>query len=192
MSTSRPQIFDHPLLQADDLSIYISSRLREGGVDLYSAFLLEHETVRIWRNGYLQPAWNHRLSISGLLRIYMICLTARAFHADRMAAIAEDWFGDDISRLQIRRPHFFTDRLSQGRALITDAAFLQLLSEMRDRYDSLNDDDGPFHVEVLPWDHAAPEREILNPGSQAQFRQTSPTDPEIEDLIVELCTDQWS
>ncbi len=75
--------------------------------------------------------------------------------------------------------------------MITDAAFLQLLSEMRDRYDSLNDDEGPFHVEVFPWDHAAPEREILNPGSQAPFRQTSPIDPEIGDLIVELCSEQW-
>lgn len=190
MSTSRPQNCDHLLIQADELSIYISGRLRDGGVNLYSAFLLEHEAVRIHRNGYLQSAWNHRLSISGLLRIYMNCLTARAFHADKMAAVAEDWFSDDISRLQKRRPHFFTDRLSEGRALITNGAFLQLLSEMRDRYDSLNDDEGPFHVEVFPWDYAAPERELLKPGSQPQFRQTSPIDPEIEDLIVELCTEQ--
>lgn len=191
MSTSRPQICDHPLIQADELSIYISSRLRDGGVNLYSAFLLEHEAVRIHRNGYLQPAWNHRLSISGLFRIYMNCLTARAFHADKMEAITEDWFSEDISRLQERRPHFFTDRLSKGRSLTTDGAFLQLLSDMRDQYHSLSDDDGPFHVEVFPWDYAAPERELLKPGSQPQFRQTSPIDPEIEDLIVELCTEQW-
>ena len=191
MSTPRPGLCDHPLIQADELSIYISSRLRDGGVDLYSAFLLEHEARRIRRNGYLQPAWNHRLSISGLLQIYMLCLTASAFGADKMAAAAEDWFRDDISRLQEPRTHFFADRLSDGRALITDGAFLQLLSEMRDRYDSLNDDEGPFHVEVFPWDYAAPERELLKPGSQAQFRQTSPVDPEIGDLIVELCTEQW-
>lgn len=191
MSTPRPEICDHPLMQADDLRIYISQRLRDGNVDLYSVFLLEHEALRIRRNGYLQPAWNYKLSISGLLAIYMICLTARAFRADEIAKVAEDWFSDDISRLQEHRHHFFTDRLSDKHALITDDAFLQLLSEMRDRYESLNDDDGPFHVEVFPWDYAAPERELLKPGSQPQFRQTAPVDAEIENLIVELCAEQW-
>lgn len=191
MSMPRPEICDHPLIQADELQVYISSRLRDGSVDLYSAFLLQHEGLRIRRNGYLQPAWNYTLSISGLLQIYMICLTARAFGADRMTSVAEDWFSEDIALLQERRPHFFTDRLSVGRSLTTDGAFLQLLSDMRDRYQSLSDDDGPFHVEVFPWDYAAPERELLKPGSQPQFGQTSPVDPEIENLIVALCSEQW-
>ncbi len=91
MSTSRPEICDHPLIQSDDLHFYISDRLRNGTLDLYSAFLLIYEALRIGRNGHLQPAWNHRLSIHGLLRIYMHCVTARAFRAEAMATVSEGW-----------------------------------------------------------------------------------------------------
>lgn len=171
---------------------YTSSRLRDGSVSLYSAFLLAHEALRIGRNGYLQPSWNNSLSISGLLRIYVHCLTARAFRADRMATIAEAWLVNDASHLREHRPHFFTDRLSDGCALATDDTFLQLLSEMRRQYDSLNDDDGPFHVEVFPWQYAAPERELLIPGSQPDFCNTTPIDREVEDLLAELRTGQWA
>jgi hypothetical protein len=163
---SRPEICDHPLIQADDLRFYLSDRMRSGDVDLYSAFLLAHEAIRIGRNAYLQSGWNCNLSIRGLLQLFMHCVTARAFHADGMARVAEDWFSNDISRLHERRSHFFADRLPVGTALITDRAFLQSLSEMRREYDSLNDDHGPFHVEVFPWHYAAPERELLTPGSE--------------------------
>lgn len=192
MTTSRPEICDHPLIQSDDLLHYISDRLRDGKVNLYSAFLLSHEALRIGRNGYLQPAWNYNLSISGLLRIFMHCLTARAFRADRMATIAEDWLVNDASHLHEHRPHFFSDQLSDGSALTRNSAFLQSLSEMRGQYDSLDDDDGPFHVEVFPWHYAAPERELLIPNSQPEFRNTTPVDAEIEDLIVDLCAGQWA
>lgn len=192
MTTLRPEISDHPLIQADDLHFYISDRLRDGSVDLYSAFLLAHEALRIGRNGYLEPAWNHNLSISGLLRVFMHSLTARAFGAAALATIAEDWFINDISHLHERRPHFFTDRLSEGPALITKREFLQSLFEMREHYDSLNDDDGPFHVEVFPWHHATPEGELLLPGSQPEFRRSGSVDAEVEDLIAELCAGKWA
>ncbi|MEP3479110.1 MAG: hypothetical protein ABJZ55_07685 [Fuerstiella sp.] len=192
MSTSRPEFCDHPLIQSDDLLHYIADRLRDGDVNLYSAFLLAHESLRIGRNGYLQPAWNYNLSISGMLRIYMHYLTARAFGADRMATVAEDWLVNDIPHLQEHRSHFFTDRLSDARALMTNGSFLQSLSVMRQKSDSLSDDDGPFHVEVFPWHYAAPEREILMPHSQAEFRNRTPVDSEVEDLIVDLCCGQWA
>ncbi|MFN5706684.1 MAG: hypothetical protein ACK48X_01390 [Planctomycetota bacterium] len=56
MSTPQPDICDHPLIQADDLWLYVSDRLRSATVDLYSAFLVAHEALRIGRNGYLQAA----------------------------------------------------------------------------------------------------------------------------------------
>lgn len=192
MSTSRPEICDHPLRQADELHFYIFDRLRDGDVDLYSAFLLAHEALRIGRYGYLQPAWNHKLSISGMLRLFMHCLTARAFRADTLATIAENWLINDATRLQERRPHFFTDRLADGRALITDGAFLQSMSEIREQYGSLNDANGPFHVDVFPWHHAAPERELLMPDSRPEFRIVASVDAEIENLIVDLHVGQWA
>ncbi|MCE2801761.1 MAG: hypothetical protein ACK56J_06370 [Planctomycetota bacterium] len=191
MSTPQPDICDHPLIQADDLWLYVSDRLRSATVDLYSAFLVAHEALRIGRNGYLQAAWNYHLSISGLLQIYMHCLTARAFHADAMARVAEEWFLNDIHLLTESRRHFLADRLSDGGALVSNQQFLQSLSEMRTAFDSLPDDDGPYHVEVFPWHYAAPERELLAPGSQPEFRRTDAVDSEVEDLIMKLCCGKW-
>ena len=63
---------------------------------------------------------------------------------------------------------------------------------MREQYDLLDDDDGPFHVEVFPWHHAAPERELLMPDSRPEFRVAASVDAEIENLIVDLCAGQWA
>lgn len=192
MSTSRPDISDHPLIQSDDLLFYISDRLRDEDINLYSAFLLAHEALRIFRYGYLQSAWTYKLSISGILKIFMHSLTARAFNADRIATITEDWLVNDAYLLCENRPHFLTDRFSDRQKLITDRAFLQSLSEMREQYDSANDELGPFHVEVFPWHYAAPERELLMPHSQPEFANNTHVDVETENLIAELCTGRWA
>lgn len=63
---------------------------------------------------------------------------------------------------------------------------------MREQYDSLNDDDGPFHVEAFPWRYAAPERELLLPDSKPEFRNITSVDPKIEGLLFYLCSGQWA
>ncbi|MFN9878015.1 MAG: hypothetical protein ACK53V_17120 [Planctomycetota bacterium] len=108
-----------------------------------------------------------------------------------MARVAEEWFLNDIHLLTESRRHFLADRLSDGGALVSNQQFLQSLSEMRTAFDSLPDDDGPYHVEVFPWHYAAPERELLAPGSQPEFRRTDAVDSEVEDLIMKLCCGKW-
>lgn len=183
---------DKPKAQQTELDVYIYGRMRDGNLDLYSAFLLAHEALRIGRQAYLQSAWGWKVTIRRLLDVYMHGLTARAFGVQGIVSIADGWFIDDSSGLEEHRPHFFTSRLADGLSLFTNLEFLQSLSEMRDKYDSLDDDDGPYHIEVFPAHYAAPERELLQPGSQPQFRIPEKTDPEIEDLIVELCTGRWA
>jgi hypothetical protein len=157
--------------------------------------MLNHEALRIGRLALRWPsAVSFHFSIFGLLGKFMHCITARAFRLDALATIAEGWFAHDAPLLQEQRSHFFVERLAGGRDLISDRGFLEMLSRMRDEYDSLPEDDGPYHVEKFPWDYAAPERELLLPGSQPQFRNVKfdEIDPDAEDLIVELCSGKWA
>jgi hypothetical protein len=119
-------------------------------------------------------------------------MTARAFGEDRIASTAATWLNEDAPHLREYRSHFLTDQLRDGSTWRFDHGALSTLSEMREQYDSLDDDLGPFHFEVFPWHYAAPERELMMPGSEAAFQCTKSIDPEIEGLIVDLCTGQWA
>ena len=190
MNESLPEICDHPLIQADDLRFYISRRLKAGNLDLYSAFMLSHEATRIGRIGYLQSAWGHELRISGLLKIYMNGLTASAFGVKGIAEKSQDWFANDMDLLAESRTHFFKSAM-RNTNVFDDSEFLATLSKMRENYNNLHDDDGPYHNEVFPWHYAAPERHLLDPTSDSDFNNSKSLDPEIESLIVELNTGRW-
>ena len=190
----RPPIEEKPALQAASLDQYIADRLREGSIDLHSAFQLSHEAIRIGRFRYRQPAWGHSLYISGLYSIFMHCLTARALGCAEQTKIAEDWFVEDLPLLKEKRKHHFVDRLTQGRDLLYDPKFLQILAGMRRKYyeQSLKEDDGPYHVTVFPYDYVAPEQELLWPGTCSGFDRTIPLDSEVEAILVELLTGVWA
>lgn len=191
MTEPSPDIHDNPLIQADDLRFYISRRLKTGSLDLYSAFMLSHEATRIGRYGYLQSAWGRQLSISGLLRIYMNGLTASAFGLSGIVEKSRDWFANDIDLLAETRTHFFTTAMRKTN-LFDDTEFLATLCKMRENYNSLPDEDGPYHNEVFPWHYAAPECYLLNPTtSNSDFTLPQSLDPEAESLIVELNTGKW-
>lgn len=190
MNESSPDICDNPLIQADDLRFYISRRLKAGNVELYSAFMLSHEATRIGRFGYLQSAWGHQLSISGLLKIYMNGLTATAFGLDGIVQKSHEWLAHDVDLLSETRSHFFTSAMRKTN-LFDDTEFLAKLCRMRENYNSLPDDDGPYHNEVFPWHYAAPECHLLDPKPASEFMIPNSLDPEIESLIVDLNTGKW-
>ena len=164
MTVELPEISDHPLIMADDLRFYISRRLKTGDLDLHSAFLLLHEAVRIGRIGYLQSAWGKELSISGLLRIYMNGLMASAFGITAVIEKSREWLVNDMKLLASDRKHYFTSEMRKLK-LFNDVDFLKQLSDIRQNYETLNDDNGPYHTECFPWHYAAPERELLDPNS---------------------------
>ena len=192
--TKRPRIEDHPLMQSDSLNQYIGDRLfRAKDINFYSAFELHHEAVRIRRFGYHQPAWEFHLGIRDLYALFMHCLTARALGCTDQTKLAEQWFEEDIPFLREKRDHHFASRLSQGKALLYDTAFLQKLADMRtrDRQKPLPWDGRPYHVDVFPGHTAGPEEELLHPGTQPIFDRNLPLDPEVEAIIVELATGPW-
>ena len=192
MPIPRPESDDYPRVQAGTVSQYVSDRIQAGDIDLYSAFQLEHEATRIHRLSYRQPAWGWTVGIRDLQKIFMLGLTARGLGCDRQAEIAETWFMDDSALLDEKREHHFIDRLADGRSLFTDRRLLEQLAVIRRDYDRLSDGDGPYHVEVFPYDFAEPENDILNAGSRREFKHSGVMDSEVEEVLVELLTGKWA
>lgn len=190
--SSRPSLNDHPAILALNLDVYVSDRLRGSDLDLYSAFLLSMDAARIRRLAYRQPAWQQTLSISGLLALLMLALTARALRMDQPYQRLEQWFLEDVPLLAERRQHFLVNRLDARESPFNDEALLTEMAEMRRDYNSLSDDDGPYPNEVFPWDHAAPERELLNVGSEPAFQGEQVLDAEICEILVELASGNLS
>jgi hypothetical protein len=192
MTVPRPKSDDNPRVQAGALTRYVSDRIHAGDIDLYSAFQLAHEAVRIHRFSYRQSSWGWTVGIRDLQMTYMLTLTARGLGCSQQAEIAEAWFMEDIPLLDEKRKHHFTEGLADGKKLLTDRRFLEQLGAIRRDYDRISDDDGPFHVEVFPYDFAEPEQEVLNPGSRQEFKHSGSIDSEIEEVLVELLTGKWA
>ena len=186
MSSKPPELQPNPGINAGQITWYVTDRMRAGTIHLYPAYLLMHEALRFKRLSYTQPAWKQRLGISGLLGIYFDWLTGKALGCHAEADESAAWFVADIPLLQEKRKHFFTDRLHQGSGLLSDASFHRELSALREQNDSLSDDDGPWPTEVFPFHFAAPERELLEPGSQPQFSAGQEMDPETSDFYIQL------
>ena len=181
-----------PALVAQELRQYLSNRLRAGNLDLYSAFLLAVDVARIERISYRQPACPQKLSISGLLGLYMLGLTAAALKLDRPTKQIREWFIEDSNLLYENRKHFLTSKPGAGATLFDDHTFWKMLSDLRRDYDTLSDDDGPYPNEVFPWNDAAPERELLEPGSEPIFGDAQVLDSEVSEIFVELASGQWA
>lgn len=186
MSTPLLPLDPHPGICANKIGRYVISRLKADTINLYSAYLLMHEALRLKRRCYTLPAWGRTLSITGLLEIYFDYLTGMALKCAREATESAEWFVADLSLLHEKRAHFLVDGLSLGRSLLTDRTFHQRLSTLRGDYDNLSADDGPFPLEVFPWHFAAPERELLHPGSEVPFQGVLELDSDSSELYVQL------
>ncbi|WP_395748310.1 hypothetical protein [Prosthecobacter sp.] len=181
-----PTLEAHPGINASHITWYVTDRLKAGTINLYSAYLLMHEALRFERLLYLQSGWKQTLEISGLLDIYYDHITARALGCTVEADESADWFLADTPLLKEKRKHFLTDRLAEGKSLLADAAFHRLLADLRRRYDSLPDAQGPYPQGAFPFHLAAPELELLQPGSQPAFAPGQELDAESADFYVQL------
>ena len=180
----------NPLIISDDITYVVSDGLREGRVNLYSAFLLNHECLRIKRFGYYQSAWNYNLSISGVVGIYMHFLCAQAFGTTNIADVAFRWLVDDLPMLKERREHYVINELLKGIEPIPSRKWLERLSEVRTNYDNLSDDYGPYHNEEFPFDYAAPEDSLLGKSNSGDFLNKRILS-DIEKLLIEISISDW-
>lgn len=183
MSIPAPEITEHPGVCSANIRFHVTDRLRDGEINLYSASLLAHEALRLERQCFVQPAWKRQVRISSLLAFFLDHLTAKAFGSDAEAAESAAWFVECVPLLQEKRPHFLTSRMTgTGEALLADRGFYEQLADLRSRFDTLSDDDGPYPQEVFPYYFAAPESELLVPGSQPAFQGGR----ELDDLSAEI------
>lgn len=180
----------NPLIISDNITYVISDGLREGSVNLYSAFLLNHECIRIKRFGYHQTAWNYSLSISGIVTIYMHYLCAHAFGTSKIADVVLRWLAEDLPMLKESRNHYIIDEMQKGIEPNPSKKWLEKLSEVRTNYDNLSDDHGPYHNEVFPFDYAAPEDVLLGDSNSGEFSDKQII-LDIEELLINISISDW-
>jgi hypothetical protein len=181
----------NPSTQANEVRRAIVRGIRDSSLTLYEGYQLHCEAIRIERIAYTQSAWGRQLSISGLLSIVMHALTAKAFGLNDAASNYERWYVDDFPLLGERRPHFLTTAYPGNSGWIADVGFLQHIHTTRVNYDKLSDDDGPYAIEVFPYDFAAPERVLLGDPVSVFEHSVHNVSDAVGDAIVNLATGRW-
>ena len=174
----------NPLIVADAVRYFVSDRLREERISLYSAFLLNQDELKLRRIGYRQPAWHHQLSLSDVLAFYMQYLFGLAIGEASISDTVAAWLKEDAPLLGTQRNHYIRDyiaRLSPSEPTNTE---LLELSRIRSQYEDLSDDDGPYHTEVFPYDYYSPEDALL--GNLTTTLGKVDIVPEVEELMLEL------
>jgi hypothetical protein len=180
----------NPLLVADEIGFFLSDGLRDGSVSLRSAFYLNQEALRIRRRAYHQPAWGYTLSISGLLAVYMQRLVALATGEKVISQQLANWLKEDAPLLKERRAHYLAQHILANPVADPSAHLLAEMSRIRQQYELLSDDDGPYHVEVFPYEYYSPE-DILCSGPNPQPFEALALEPAVEALLVSVGIGKW-
>lgn len=175
---------ENPLIIADEVGIFVSDSLRDEQISLYSAFLLNQDVLRLKRLAYRQPAWQYQLSLSGVLALFMQYLFALAAHEAGAAATVLKWLREDFPGLSEKRDHYIRNHVMRLSATAPSEEQLKELSEIRSRYASLADDEGPFHTEVFPYGYYSPEDALLG-RPVAKVKQGS-IEPDVEELMLRI------
>jgi len=174
----------NPLIVADAIGYFISNELREKRISLYSAFLLHQDELRLRRLGYRQPAWHSRLSISGVLALYMQYLFGLAAGEANVARTVALWLEEDFPLLAEKRKHYIREYLAQLPVIEPSRDQLMELSRIRSKYEELSFDDGPYHTEVFPYDYYSPEDALL--GHSTLSIEKGKIEPEVEELMIAI------
>ena len=184
MLTIDPDHEENPLIVADAVRFFISDRLRDGSISLYSAFLLNQDELSLRRSGYRQPAWCHPLSLSGVLALYMQYLFGLAIGEAKITSSVAAWLEEDISLLDTERKHYIREYVARLPKIEPTREHLIELSRIRSQYEELSDDDGPYHTEVFPYDYFSPEDALL--GASTTSVEKGEIDKEVEEIMLKL------
>lgn len=176
----------NPLIVADEINLRVSEWLRDQSISLYSAFLLNQDELRLRRDGYRQPGWRHELSLSGVLRLYMQYLFSVAVDEPGVASTLAGWLRKDAPLLAEHREHYLLKHLARLADSPPATEVLSEFSSIRARYETLPDDDGPFHNEVFPYDYCSPEDILLGRSNYTIKKGT--IEPKAEKLMLAVAT----
>lgn len=174
---------DNPLLIANKISYFISDALREKKTNLYEAYLLNWEEIRFRRMSYIESGWNGRVRISTCLAILNQRMLAQVFQDNVAANKLKDWALEALNLNGEKREHYILDRYNTFLDANNSHELLKELLEIRNNYQSLSDNEGPYHNEVFPYHFYSPEKILLDCDGST-YEQI--VDEEIENLIIEL------
>lgn len=177
---------DNPKLKAARLSFYLSNMLRKNEINIYEAYLLNGEVINYEREGYILPAWNGQVSISACLEFMNQRLLALAFKDYEYADVLKELGLEALRLCKEKRSHYILDRYVEYININADSVdLLQRLYDFRQDYEELDNDEGPYHVEVFPYHYYEPEK-LLMDKEDLQNRKNVSAD--IETLLIELNT----
>jgi len=178
------RIQNNPLVLANKISYFIADALKGDQLNLYTAYLLHWEEIRLRRIGYMKLSWGGKVRISTCLAILNQKLLAHMFDEHAGAETLGDW-GEEASRLnRENRPHYIMDNYIRYLHAVDSPELLEKLQRVRDRYDTLSDEEGPYHTEVFPYHYYRPEELLLQKTGQVESRKN--LDDEVEKIINEL------
>lgn len=173
----------NPMIVASEVSSFTSKALREGEINLYEAYLLNWEIIKLNRKGYTQPGWNSKVSISDCLALLNQKLLSHIFEGisvtENICNLCLEAYGLNDEK----RKHYLMDRYTLFLQAQNSPLLLQELQLTRNNYDKLSDDNGPYHNEVFPFDEFSPEKILLDNNFHLYEKTLQ---DEIVEIIVEL------
>lgn len=175
---------DHPSIKANELSVFLSKMLKEKSIDIYEAYLINGEVINYEREGYTLPAWNGIVNISRCLAILNQRMLALAFKDDEYASVLKEFGLEALHLYKGKRAHYIMDHYIEYININDESKdLLQFLYDIRQDYNELSFDDGPYHNELFPYDYYIPEKILLD-KEELQNRKNVSSD--IEELLIEL------
>ncbi|MDE7271825.1 MAG: hypothetical protein K2N95_02020 [Lachnospiraceae bacterium] len=175
----------NPILKASSLSFYISDGLRNQKLGLYEAYLLQWEVINNTREWYMLPAWSGKVQISTCIALLNQKLLAHAFRDSNCISLLRQWGMEASEVCAERRSHYIMDRYPDYLDIDREQNehLLKEMLNVRQKYDTLSYDDGPYHVEIFPYHYFAPEEILLEKMDMSS--QMSVTE-EVETILMEL------
>lgn len=175
---------DNPAIKAIRLSVHLSDMLRENKVNIYEAYLLQGEVISHRREGYILPAWGSTVQISDCIAILNQRLLALVFKDYKYADLLKDFGIEALHLCKEKRAHYIMDDYMEFININVGAdSLLYKLYNARQNYNSLSDEEGPFHVEEFPYHYCEPEKILLGKGNLQSMKSIS---GDIETLLIEL------
>lgn len=175
---------DNPGVKAIRLSMHLSNMLRTDKISIYEAYLLNGEVINYEREGYIMPAWNGRVNISICLAILNQRLLALAFKDAEYANILKEFGLEALHLCKEKRKHYIMDNYIEYINIdYKSINFLQYLYDIRQDYNELSFDDGPYHNERFPYDYYVPEKVLLD---KEELQNKKNISSDIEELLIEL------
>ena len=180
---------DNPAIKAIRLSVHLSDMLRENKINIYEAYLLQGEIISHRREGYILPAWGSTVQcstvqISDCIAILNQRLLALVFKDYKYADLLKDFGIEALHLCKEKCAHYIMDDYTEFININAGAdSLLYKLYNARQNYNSLSDEEGPFHVEEFPYHYCEPEKILLGKENLQSMKSIS---GDIETLLIEL------